>query len=197
MPESPLPQCFWEQLPLAACPRLCCLELSLPGAVSLAPCLRATQDSHSHPTRSVLSSALLHPPGSTALPRAILVCAGPKEQLRKVLTRAGFSCLLQTSNMNSSFPPPTQPSRPWAPLVPHTATSHPCGCAWEQRAAMPSPLMVWQGSPPLEHLLLLCITETLRVFLTHPVNCQMYPIEEVHPGIAEVVEGGPWILQRV
>ncbi|XP_056182057.1 olfactory receptor 14C36-like [Falco biarmicus] len=40
-------------------------------------------------------------------------------------------------------------------------------------------------------------TETLRVFLTDPVNCQMYPIEEVHPGIAEDVEGGPWILQRV
>ena len=80
--ESPLPQSFWEQLPLPACPCLCCLELSLPGALSLSPGLLPLSAHRPHPTRSVLSSALQTPPGSRTLPRDISVCAEATEQLR-------------------------------------------------------------------------------------------------------------------
>ena len=82
--KSPVPCCFWEQLPLTACPRLCCLQLSLPAAGSLSPCLLPAGHSP-HPTRRVLSSALQTPPGSRALPRGSSLGARPRDQVTQTL----------------------------------------------------------------------------------------------------------------
>ena len=84
VPKSPVPCCFWEQLPLTPCPWLCCLQLSLPAAGSLSPRLLPARHSP-HPTRWVLSSALQTPPGSRALPRGSSLGARPRDQVTQTL----------------------------------------------------------------------------------------------------------------
>ena len=104
VPELLLPRCFQQQLPLTLCPRLCCLELSQPGAASLSPRLLPVSAHSPHPTRCVLSLALQTPPGSRALPRGISVCAGAQERLRQVLTRPGV-LVLKCSGLDNNPKP--------------------------------------------------------------------------------------------
>ena len=75
-PEYPVPLHFWEWIPLPACSRLCCLQLSLLGAVSLSQLLLSVWARRTPLTHCVLSSAVLKPPGRRSLPRGISVSAG-------------------------------------------------------------------------------------------------------------------------
>ena len=91
---------------LPPCQGLWCLELSLPGALSLSPYLLPVSAHRAHPTHCVLSSALKTPPGSRTLPRGISVLAS---QVRKTLKRGG-SFLLANEWVKELDPLPQRPT---------------------------------------------------------------------------------------
>ena len=91
---------------LPSCQGLWCLELSLPGALSLSPYLLPVSAHRAHPTHCVLSSALKTPRGSRTLPRGISVLAS---QVRETLKRGG-SFLLANEWVKELDPLPQRPT---------------------------------------------------------------------------------------
>lgn len=80
-------KCLWWQLSLTACPCLCCLKLSLPGAVSLPPCLLLSSQTCLQ-TPSRMPCAQLCPADTSEDVTGIMgvtAFAYPNDHLRKTL----------------------------------------------------------------------------------------------------------------